>query len=98
MANPFQIIITGNTFLDRIQANITNAFNSFVGPFIGGTLLPSVYVGTGATAINHGLGRVPTVWVICDQNTLTDVARTAWDKNTITLEAGTACVISLYVN
>ena len=98
MANPFTTIITGNQQLDRIQANISNAFNSQNGPFIGGVLLTNQKIGTGATVINHGLGRQPQIWVICDQNTNTTVWRTAWNSSSITLEAGSDCTISLWVN
>lgn len=98
MAINFQKIITGDTIADRIQANITNAFNSVSGPFIGGNSLSNVSIKTTDTSINHGLGRTPVLWVITDQDTLTNVARTAWDETSITLKAGIDCVISLYVN
>lgn len=98
MAFNFQTINTGNSILDRIQSNISNAFNALVGPFLGGILIPSASVGTSATMIKHGLGRVPTVWTICDQNTQATVSRISWDTNYITLEASSACQISIWVN
>lgn len=98
MSSPFITIITGNSQLDRIQANIANAFNSQNGPFVGGNLLSAQKIGTGATVINHGLNRTPQLWIICDQDTLTTVKRTAWDNNSITLEAASACTISIWVN
>src|SRR6185312_13533390 len=84
--------------INRIQANISNAFNGQNGPFIGGNLLSSVSIGSSATQIAHKLGRTPQVWVICDQNTNKSVWRTKWDANFITLQAGSACVVSIWVN
>jgi hypothetical protein len=98
MAFKFQTLQTGNNFLDRVQANIQSAFNAITGPFVGGILLQNVSVGASATVINHGLNRMPQVWTLCDQNTNTNVWRTAWDENSITLQAGSACIVTLWVN
>lgn len=98
MAAPFNVIITGNQQLDRIQQNIANAFNQIIGPLLGGNLITGQPIGTSATVINHGLNRVPRIWVIADQDTLTEVKRTAWDKHSITLEAAASCTISILVN
>lgn len=95
----FQKLITGNALLDRVQTNIVNAFNQIAGPFIGGSLLLDVsLISANPVSINHGLNRVPQVWVITDQDTLTTVKRTAWDLNTITLQSGSDCTVSLWVN
>ena len=91
-------IISTNDELNRIQTNIDTALNSINGPFIGGNLLTNVSIGTSATAINHGLGRTPQVWVLCDQNTNTTVARLSWNANAIVLVAGSNCNVSLWVN
>lgn len=98
MAILFSPVITGDQKLDRIQQNVSNSFNTLTGPFLGGNLLSSVAVGTVSTSIKHGLGRVPIVWVLCDQNTNTTVWRLSWDSNVINLEAATACTVSLWVN
>ncbi len=98
MGAPFKTIQTQDQELNRIQANIADAFNQLSGPFIGGTLLKSVAVGTSATRISTGLGRVPQVWAVCGQDTNTNVWSTASDANSITLIAGSACTISLWVN
>ncbi len=102
MAFQFTKILTGNSQLDRIQANISSALSKIVGPFIGGNVLTSQLVtAANPVAINHGLGRTPVMWLITDQDTNTTVKRTAWDANTITLQAdsaGSDCTISLYVN
>jgi hypothetical protein len=97
-AGQYVRVQTQDTTLNRIQSNIENAFQLINGPFIGGNLLTAVAVGTSATVVNHKLGRQPQLWVICDQDTNTTVARTSWDKNTITLVAGSACTISIWVN
>jgi len=98
MANPFQILTSDDSILNRVQKNILAAFNAVSGPFIGGNLLTNVTVNTTATVINHGLVRTPQVWVVTDQNTLATVKRVSWNTNSITLEASTDCVISLWVN
>lgn len=85
--------------LQLLQDNINKGFVQIQqSPFIGGSLIKSVSVGTSPTVINHGLQRVPQAWVAVDQDTNTTVKRTAWDTNTITLQAGSACVIALWVN
>lgn len=98
MAFKFQSIQTGDNFLDRVQSNIQGAFNAIKGPFVGGNLLQNVTVNSTATVINHGLNRVPQVWTLCDQDTNTNVWRTTWDANSITLQAGSPCKVSLWVN
>ena len=98
MSFKFQSLITGNALLDRVQANIANAFNQLIGPFIGGNLLTSVTVGATNTVIKHGLGRTPQIWVLCDQNTNTNVWRASWDSSTITLIAGSSCIVNIWVN
>ncbi len=95
----FQKIVTEDEKLTRVQTNIENTFNGIVGPFIGGRLLTGLSVlSASATSFNHGLTRAPQVWVITDQNTTTTVKRTAWDENSITLQSGADCTISIWVN
>ena len=65
----FSTIRTGNSILDRIQANISNAFNQIFVPsiFFGGVFIPSTALIAGQdNVINHGLGRSPRVWILCD--------------------------------
>lgn len=97
-ANNFQTIQTQDQTLNRIQANISNSLNKISGPFIGGNLLTSVSISPAPTVIAHKLGRVPQIWVVCDQNTLTELKRISWDANSITLESGADCIVSLWVN
>ncbi len=87
-----------NDALNLIQANTQDALKQIVGPFLGGNLLTGISVGTSPTTISHKLGRQPQLWLIADQNTLATVKRTAWNTNTITLQASSACVISIWVN
>lgn len=98
MGYPFKTINHPDTSINLIQSNIASALNAISGPFVGGNLLTGVAVGTTGTVVNHGLGRVPQVWVICDQDTNTNLKRTAWDVNSLTLIAGSSCVVSLWVN
>jgi hypothetical protein len=97
--SPFVVTLTGQTQLDRIQANITKAFNSVIGPFIGGNILPGITLTANTPlAINHGLGRQPVIWTLTDNNAAAIIYRTKWDQNTITLEANGNCVISIWIN
>lgn len=92
-------ITTQSKDLQFVQDNVNKALVQLqASPFIGGNLLTGISVGTSPTSINHGLGRQPVVWVICDQNTNTTVSRTAWTATTLTLQAGSACTVSLWVN
>lgn len=91
---------TQNEELNRIQNNIQQSISGIKGstPFIGGSLLTGVSVKMGQdNAIPHGLTRTPTVWVICDQNTGTNVWRTSWDSNFLTLQCSADCTVSLWV-
>lgn len=94
----FQSLNLPDQDLNRVQSNIANAFNSLTSPFIDGILLTQVSVAASPTSIPHKLGRQPQIWVICDQDTTTTIKRTAWDSNTITLQAGAPCIVSVWVN
>ena len=139
----FPVIVTGNSQLDRIQANIQKALSPQNSPFVGGRLLTGIALSANsAKSVNHLLGRQPQIWIICDLSgtdspsvsgtttlspnpytpagtvsgsTFTgtpqsfslsgsfsshcpSVWRTAWDSQTITLEAGSDCTISVWVN
>lgn len=96
----FQTITTGQTFLDRIQSNVQNAFNALIGnsQFLGGAFISNIGITSGDNVITHGLGKQPQIWVICDLNASATFYRTAWTSNTITLNSSADCTISLWVN
>ena len=94
----FQTIQTSNQTLNQIQAYITSALNSLVGPFLGGQLIQNVSVSTAGTTINTGLGRVPQIWTLCDQQTDAVIWRISWNTNSITLKSSADCIVSLWVN
>lgn len=101
MAGLFQTIITGVPNLDRIQANVSSAFNSsgLPSPFVGGQLLTAISLSSSTPkSINHGLGRQPVIWVLADITAAAEVYRTAWDTNSITLEATADCTVAIWVN
>lgn len=99
MSQSFNTIITGDSQLDRIQANIASAFNNVAGPFIGGMLITGIkLIGGTPLPINHGLGRTPILWTLADINAATNVYRTAWSSSTITLIATVNCTIAIWVN
>lgn len=99
--SPFKTINAPDQNLNLIQSNISSAFISLIGssPFLGGQLIESVKVlSASATSIPTGLGRVPKIWVLCDQNTGVTVWRTSWDKNSITLQSSGDCTVTIWVN
>lgn len=58
---------TSDDTLNRIQNNVQAALSQFTGPFQGGRLLQNITLSAGqSNVINHGLGRQPEVWIICD--------------------------------
>lgn len=88
---------TSDDTLNRIQNNVQAAFSQITGPFIDGRLITIIAVAATPTVIVHKLGRQPQLWILCDQDTTTTIKRTAWDANTITLQAGAACTVSVWV-
>lgn len=89
---------TDDQDLNRIQGNITKAFASLRGPFINGKLIQVALTSGQDNPITHNLGRLPVLWVICDQDTNSAVWRTAWDSKTLTLRCGTTCNVKVWVN
>lgn len=82
-----------------IQNNTATALKPIQNsPFVGGVQLNNIVLKSGSNAVQHTLGRTPTLWVICDTNAAQTVFRTTWDKTVINLTASGTVTISLWVN
>jgi hypothetical protein len=93
----FKKIVTADKNLQLIQDNIQSAFNESL--FFNGSLLTDVSVLTSQTTIKHGLGRVPKIWVICDQDENSVVWRSQESSNlNLYLTASSDCTVSLWVS
>ena len=63
-----------------------------------GSVVTQTFTAGQTVAIPHGLGYQPTAWVILDCVTgYSSFRRTAWDPNTITLQAENACTATFRV-
>jgi hypothetical protein len=63
-----------------------------------GTLVASISLAASTpTKISTKLGRNPQGWFLVDNQANAVIWRTAWDNNTITLEASSATTISIWV-
>jgi hypothetical protein len=95
----FSPVLTGDSKLDRIQQNISNAFNNIVGPYLGGNLVTGISLTAGTPKkVNTGLTKTPTVWTLGDITAAATVYRVAWDASSITLQASADCTIAIWVN
>jgi hypothetical protein len=64
---------------------------------LAGRAIESVALTTGATAVQHKLGRVPRGWFVTDIDAAATVRRTAWSTKTLTLVASASCTVNLWV-
>lgn len=95
----FKQINTNDQNLQLIQDAVSSALRPIQSsPFVGGVLLTGVVLAAGTNAIQHTLGRTPTVWVICDTNAAQTVYRTSWTTSLINLTASGAVTVSLWIN
>lgn len=86
--------------LSQVEHNAFTAVQPLlVDPFLHGRLLVGVILTGGAdTVINHGLGRVPQGWVLCDSNANSNVWRNAASTTTtLTLRASNTVTVNLRV-
>jgi hypothetical protein len=66
-------------------------------PFLNGVLLEGVALASGATTINHKLGRKMQGWVITDLNGVASIYRSQPFNNlTLTLTSSAACTVNIY--
>lgn len=67
-------------------------------PMTNGLQLAGIVLGTGATSINHLLGRMMQGWFITDQNASAAIYRSlAFNAKTLTLTSSAPVTVSLWV-
>lgn len=87
------------SLLNRIQSAIEQAFSSVTGPFITGSVLSGVTVGTSQTQIAHKLGYTPSnIFLGCPSASSTIFQSKSADSKFIYLTASTACQLSVWVS
>jgi len=86
MLRTFRHLYSRDEFLQRLQSNIADSFNSILKVLLldGNTLTVTLAAGV-ASGVSHKLGRQPEGWIIVDKDASASVYRTAWDKNSLTL-------------
>jgi hypothetical protein len=66
-------------------------------PFISGVSIDIELDGTNVSEVSHGLGQVPTGWILTDKNSDCRVWRTSWSNKTITFDSSAATTIKVWV-
>lgn len=64
---------------------------------IDGVHVKNVALATGSNRFNHTLGRQPEGWDVVDRDAAADIFRSAWDANTITLDASAPVTIAIWI-
>lgn len=105
---PLKQIISQNQDLQLVQGNIIDALKPLdATPFAGGNFLTSVALTSGGdNLIEHGLGRVPQIFVVANLDsdarvwspTSAQLNGARWDRRVINLRCSSNCTISLWVN
>ena len=98
---PFRKQAGGNEDEFRKQTNTEAALNGLRNSLIlNGTLIENVAIGTTETLVAHKLNRPVLGYIVCANDTLTQIANTngTFNKNLfLGLKAGAPCTISLWV-
>lgn len=86
---------------EELQDRIARTFDQItVCPLLDGVFLEGAAL-TGGVDVKlvHGLRRTPRGWLLCDAGTgiAPGITRTAWDTTTITLQAPSDLVVSVWV-
>ena len=90
---------TNDKDLNRLQTQWKSILDPILAlPILDGVLLKEIALINGATVVNHKLGRKPQGFIITDIDAGTQVYRSApFNPLTLTLTAGAACTVSLWV-
>lgn len=93
---------TGMREVDRAMDAVQEAARASLAGFAAksiadGVLISGVTLDATPRPVAHGLRKSPRGWVVVDRDAGVHVFRTAWDKNTVTLAAGAAVTVSLWV-
>lgn len=94
----FKRIVSSVFDLNRVQENVGDVFRQIGNcPFITGNYVPAQAIGTGATRVAHGLGRVPQGWIVTNKTANSNVWLASLDANYLSLQASANCNIDLWV-
>ena len=94
--------LTGQEFtptdFNRFQQNV-DEFSQRVSSkdVLDGELLTASLSGGVATNVDHGLGRQPLSYIICEQDTAATIFNSGITENTITLTASIAVNVKIWV-
>ena len=95
---PFRkLYLTNNPDLNRVQDNVGDVLLSLSNDVLLTRTPITATITTSTLTISHNLGKVPNGWFIFDKNADANVWRTAWDKNTITLDSSATVTIKFYL-
>jgi hypothetical protein len=96
----FRQINTPDKNLQLIQDNVQSAIVQLSQtPFVGGVLLSSLQLTASApVTVAHGLGRAPTVWIVCGKNSNSNIWSTTATATTITFSCSANTVANIWVN
>lgn len=96
------IVQTPDRLTNQLQSNLIAAINStnmsINTALNDGVFLTGINLSIGSNTITHTLGNTPTGFIVTDiQTAAPSFYRTAWNANSITLQASVASTVSLYV-
>lgn len=101
---PIRKLFGGNGMADverrmsELQGSTQEALRSMgAGTVSNGVQVSSIELSATPVTVAHRLGRQPRGFLVVDRNGAEVVFRTAWDARTITLAAGAAVTVSLWV-
>jgi hypothetical protein len=97
MISAFRKLITDDQTLNRVQDMIAQMVSSLISDPMLSRQTISVSLASGTNVVSHNLKRQPKGWLISDRNSAATLYRTAWDSQSITLQASAAFVGTLEV-
>lgn len=66
-------------------------------PLLNEAIISDIVVTTAEAQFIHGLGHVPTGWIVVDQDNGSNVWRTEWTDRTISLKASASTTVTIMV-
>lgn len=83
--------------LDNFQDQVVTALNVLQSDELAIRKVYSSALSSGSNVIYHDLQRQPKGWLIVDRDSAATVHRTAWDSESITLQASAAVNVRIYI-
>jgi len=97
---PFKELRVKDPVVERVQSNISTAFNPLTDiPLLNGRLIEDVALTTSETKVEHKLGRAYRGWIIVDKNAAQDVyvSSETLTQRFLSLTAAGTVTVSLWV-